>query len=203
VNGSITVRSNATLSSGDSGGAIGVLTITNNLILQPSSTLIMDLDYDQVLGGRTNDVIQGLASVTYGGTLNLNITTIETNSVFKLFNGAAYQGAFDAISPALPPVVVPCLVWDTSFLTVDGTLRITVPRPGFGSITPQGASMVLSGTNGLPFASYYVLTSTNLSLPFGSWTPIATNAFEFDGTFSFTNAIDPNAPQLFYRLQVP
>ena len=124
-------------------------------------------------------------------------------AIFKLFNAAAYHGAFDAINPALPPVAVPGLVWDTRFLTVDGTLRITVPRPGFGGIVQQGANMVLSGTNGLPFANYYVLTSTNLSLPFARWAPIATNAFEFDGTFSFTNAVDPDSRQLFYRLQVP
>ena len=203
VRGSVTVGSGASLTPGDTAGAIGRLTITNALVLQAGSTLTMDLDYDLALGGGTNDVVTGLASVTYGGTLNLNITSIETNSIFKLFNAAAYHGAFDAISPALPPVAVPGLVWDTSFLTVDGTLRITVPHPGFGGITQQGASMVLSGTNGLPFANYYVLTSTNLSLPFASWTPIATNAFEFDGTFSFTNAIDPNAQQQFYRLQVP
>jgi hypothetical protein len=95
------------------------------------------------------------------------------------------------------------LVWDTHFLTVDGTLRITVPRPGFSGITQDGASMILSGTNGLLLATYYVLTSTNLALPVASWTPIATNAFAFDGTFSFTNTIDPNAQQLFYRLLVP
>src|SRR5205807_906994 len=43
VNGNVTVRSGATLSPGDSGGAIGILTITNNLILQSGSTLNMDL----------------------------------------------------------------------------------------------------------------------------------------------------------------
>jgi autotransporter-associated beta strand protein len=203
VNGSVTVRSSAILSPGDSGGAIGTLTITNNLVLQSGSTLNMDLDYDQALGGGTNDLIQGLASVTYGGTLSLNITTIETNSIFKLFSAAVYSGAFDTITPATPPTAVPGLVWDTHFLTMDGTLRITRPRPGFGSITQSGTDLIFTGTNGMPFAEYHVLASTDVALPVNSWTSIYTNTFAFDGTFNFTNAIDPNVPKEFIILQAP
>ena len=203
IAGSVTVRNGATLSPSDTPGVIGTLSITNALVLQSASTLNMDLDYDLALGGGTNDLIQGLASVTYGGTLNLNITTIENNSIFKLFNAAAYQGAFEAINPPTPPVSPSGLVWDTRFLTVDGTLRITRPRPGFGSITQSGTDLIFTGTNGMPSAEYHVLASTNLALPVASWTPIYTNTFAFDGTFNFTNSIDPNVPKEFFLLQVP
>src|SRR5439155_7678335 len=81
VRGSVTAESGATLTPGDIAGAIGRLTITNALVLQSGSTLTMDLDYDLVLGGGTNDVITGLASVTYCGTLYLNIIMIETNTI--------------------------------------------------------------------------------------------------------------------------
>jgi len=61
----------------------------------------------------------------------------------------------------------------------------------------------LSGTNGIPNGNYYVLDSTNLALPLPNWTLMATNVFDANGDFTFTNAIDPNTPQLFYLLQLP
>ena len=68
----------------------------------------MDLDWYQFLGSGTNDLITGLASVIYGGTLNLAIDSIETNSVFKLFSANSYSGAFDAINPhSLPSPASP------------------------------------------------------------------------------------------------
>jgi len=48
---------------------------------------------------------------------------------------------------------------------------------------------------------YYLLASTNLALPSGQWTRIATNRF-VGGTFNLTNSIDTTSPQNFYRLEL-
>jgi hypothetical protein len=61
--------------------------------------------------------------------------------------------------------------------------------------------LIMSGSWGLSNATYYVLDSTNLSLPASQWTPVLTNQFDINGNFNFTNAIDPNAVQNYYQLQ--
>jgi hypothetical protein len=67
----------------------------------------------------------------------------------------------------------------------------------------SGTNFVLTGTNGVPGGGYVVLIATNLALPVGSWTPLATNTFDPSGNFSFTNALDPAAAQRFYRIKLP
>jgi hypothetical protein len=48
---------------------------------------------------------------------------------------------------------------------------------------------------------YVVLTSTNISAPLSSWKAVATNRFNADGTFDYTNAIVPGTPQQFIDVQ--
>lgn len=64
-------------------------------------------------------------------------------------------------------------------------------------MTPSGFAM--RGTNGTASSIYGVLTSTN---PAGSWTLLATNAFDASGDFICTNALLSGAGQRFYRLQM-
>jgi len=75
--------------------------------------------------------------------------------------------------------------------------------PVFNSFVRSGANFILGGASGWPGQSYYVLTSTNITLPRSQWTPIATNPFDPSGNFIFTNPISPNPPYLFYLLQLP
>jgi len=78
-----------------------------------------------------------------------------------------------------------------------------VPPPRIVSVGVSGANLVFSGTNGVASASYYVLTSTSVALPWSNWTRVATNQFAADGSFVCTNALSPGAPQRFYLLQLP
>jgi len=71
------------------------------------------------------------------------------------------------------------------------------------SLAANGSNLVFSGANGVPAATYYVLSSTNIALPAAQWTVTATNSFDANGNFNFTNTADPNAPQTFYRLRMP
>jgi hypothetical protein len=57
--------------------------------------------------------------------------------------------------------------------------------------------MVFSGTNGPAGAQYRILTSTNLSLPLTDWTPVATNVFAPDGSYSYTNVSELNSAGYF------
>jgi hypothetical protein len=78
----------------------------------------------------------------------------------------------------------------------------TAPR--FAGYGLSGSNLILSGTNGVAGQPYYVLTSTNVALPPGQWIPVATNFFDSNGNFQFTNAPGPGAAgQQFYLLQLP
>jgi fibronectin-binding autotransporter adhesin len=200
VRGSVIVGSGATLAVGDDLNIPEAMTITNVLTLQSGGNLNMDVDHYQYYAGLTNDVIQGLASVTYGGVLNLNILSIETNSVFKLFSAAHYNGAFESINPPTPPFSG--LVWDTSKLTVDGTLRLATPQVTVG-ITLSGSDLILVGSNGTPFGAFNLLSTADLSLPLNQWTLVQSGNFDASGsvTLTLTGAVNPAQPQQFYLLQ--
>jgi hypothetical protein len=79
---------------------------------------------------------------------------------------------------------------------------MSVVTADFTAVQLNGNSLVMSGkgpANGL----YAVLVATSPSALPPQWTAIATNAFDNEGKFSFTNAISPGVPQEFYRLRVP
>jgi hypothetical protein len=85
----------------------------------------------------------------------------------------------------------------------NAVLTVILP-PSFGNIiATNGGSFILSGTGGVSNGNYYVLASSNLLAPLTNWTPIATNQFDSEGDFIFTNTAQTNAPQLFYLLQLP
>ncbi len=102
--------------------------------------------------------------------------------------------------PALPAN----LVWDTTKLT-NGTLAVVLAAPTrnapiLGTAVSNG-SLILYGTNNnVPNTSFHyeVLVSTNLTAPLTDWTVLATNAFDANGTFTFTNVIDVTKPALFF-----
>src|SRR5439155_25154945 len=92
----------------------------------------------------------------------------------------------------------------TNKLTVDGSIEVvSVPQPGFSSITVSGTNVVISGTNGSVGANYTVLTATNVALPSSNWVSIVTNQFGAGGGFSFTNPIAPGDRQRFFRIRTP
>ncbi|HTB82308.1 MAG TPA: glycosyl hydrolase family 28 protein [Candidatus Sulfotelmatobacter sp.] len=83
-------------------------------------------------------------------------------------------------------------------------LQAGLPQPPkIGGISASGANLVFRGTNGIPTATYYVLTSTNLALPPASWKALATNVFDPGGNFIFSNAPNPGVPDQFYLLKCP
>jgi cytochrome c peroxidase len=68
--------------------------------------------------------------------------------------------------------------------------------------TMAGNRLVLSGTNGVPGWTYYVLTSSNLAQPLNQWAITATNTFDTSGDFNFTNLMAGGLTQQFYRLSL-
>jgi hypothetical protein len=69
------------------------------------------------------------------------------------------------------------------------------------SFATVGTNLISSGSGGIPYGGYYVLSSTNIALPKASWTRSAVMPFDNLGNFSFTNGITSNPRQQFFQLQ--
>ncbi len=66
-----------------------------------------------------------------------------------------------------------------------------------------GTNLVFSGTGGGPWATFTVLSSTNLALPLANWTVERTGNFDGAGAFTLTNPVVPGTPVKFYTVRVP
>jgi uncharacterized repeat protein (TIGR03803 family) len=123
----------------------------------------------------TND-----AGVNYDG-INPNGVILSGNTLYgTTINGGSYNGG-------------------TVF-----ALALTA-QPTITGTTFSGTNLTLTGINAQAGQYYYVLKSTNLALPLNEWTPVATNYLGAAWGFSITatNAVNTNAPQAFYLLQLP
>jgi len=187
------IYAGGTLSPGASSGSIGTLTISNSLTFYSGTAL-----FDVSAGGC--DQVRGLSAVDFsGGTLKVQLNgTLSGNMVFKLFDAASYSVAsfagFD-----LPALTAP-LTWDTSSLTVDGTLRV-IGGPVIGSFGVAGdGNFQLSGT-GATDQPYRILATTNVADP-ASWSQVDSGTFA-GGLFSFKDLTSTNYPRRFYRVVTP
>jgi len=189
--GSVTVNPAGTIAPGAS---VGQFTATGAVTLL--GTNVMEIDRD----AGTNDVLQG-ASIAFGGTLVIsNLTSaLQAGDFFKLYTGPR-SGSFSAIIPAEPSSG---LLWDTSSLVSDGILKVVAAtvQPYISSVVLSGSNLVMSGTNGPANGSYFVLTSTNVALPVVSWDLQGIHAFD-NGSFSFTNAVNPSEGRRFFLIQL-
>ncbi|HEY3763329.1 MAG TPA: autotransporter-associated beta strand repeat-containing protein [Verrucomicrobiae bacterium] len=78
----------------------------------------------------------------------------------------------------------------------------TTTSIGSISITP-GGNLVLTGAGGITNSSFILLSSTNVGAPLANWIPVATNSFDANGNFNFTNPLPPGSLQTFYLLELP
>ncbi len=199
LSGPVTIAAGGTLAPGNLTSPFSILQMDNNLILE--GTNAMDVaKTGGVIGG---DLIIFIADLSYGGTLQLNLSgePLAAGDVLNLYAFNSASGSFARIIPATPG---PGLVWDTSGLVGAGALRVAeVARPGIADISIADGNVVLTGTNGSPGGISYVVSSTNVVLPIADWVRVGTNVFDSNGSFSFTNAVNPNTPQQFFRLQLP
>jgi autotransporter-associated beta strand protein len=115
ISGAVNIQAGGTLAPGSN--AIGALTISNTLTL--GGTCFIEIN--QAL--KTNDVVRGLSTVNFGGTLTVNnLSGAPTaGDSFNIFQAASYHGAFTAFN--LPPLGAG-LAWNTANLKVDGTLSV-------------------------------------------------------------------------------
>jgi hypothetical protein len=99
------------------------------------------------------------------------------------------------------------LATSTTKMTVDylRVYQLTVPvaPANITRAALAGGKLVITGTNlnGGQNFHYAVLSSTNLALPLANWEILATNSFNADGTFRYTNTLDPTMTAVFYDVK--
>ena len=74
---------------------------------------------------------------------------------------------------------------------------VVKPKAALGGVTLAGGKLVFSGTNGPAGQQYRILTTTNVALPLAGWTPVWTNVFAADGSYSYTNTPGAGASSFF------
>lgn len=145
----------------------------------------------------SNAVVLGVSGLPTGATAGLSTNTVS---------GVGTATLTIATSASLAPGSYPITVTGTSAglsHSAQTTLVVTRPQPPVIATTAlNGGSLVLSGSNGVGGAGYYLLAGTNLSLPISQWAVVATNSFDSTGHFILTNPVDPNAPQSYFLLQL-
>ena len=151
------------------------------------------------------------------GTLELAQAVLATNSTVSIASGAKLQLDFSTTNIVtailLNGVAQPSGIYNSNtvpaYITGSGSLIIpsTGPgtftsTPGIGSFTLNGANVVLTVTDAQAGDAYYLLSSTDLSLPINQWHTVATNVAGASGSFTFTgtNVVTPGDPQQFYIL---
>lgn len=185
LNGPVSISGTGTLSGGPS---VGSLSISNNLTLNGSLVLRIDKS------SATNDFVQGVANLTCGGTLILQLTngTWAAGDVFTLLKAQNYSGAFGQIL-AVPPLA-DGLVFDTGSLLKNGTLRV-VPLALNSASVSNGLSFS-AGT--MPWYWYQLAATTNLAAHPVVWSNYGPCLLANGG--SFTQFVSMGLPQQFFSL---
>jgi autotransporter-associated beta strand protein len=189
ISGSVSVDAGGIFAPGN---PTGTLSIGTDLNLDAAATLQF------TLGSSSSS-----ANVT--GNLSLTGSLVISNApgfgagVYPLFN---YAGALNLGSLVLASA--PAGYNYTFNTNTPGQVKLVVSLPAppsFGNISLSGTNLIFSGSNGTPLGNYFVLAATNLLTPLTNWTRVATNQFDANGGFNFTNGIGAGTPQNFYRLQ--
>jgi autotransporter-associated beta strand protein len=197
INGDFSLNNSAILRPGKNG--IGRLTFNGSLTLGVNSTQYFEIQK----AGLTND------SVFVSGALVLNGTLTVTNlggalaagDVFQLFSAGTFSGSFSTVN--LPPLEAG-LAWNTSELSTAGKISVVSVEPiQFSSVAMQAGELMLNGSGGAPNGVYYLLMTTNLSLPIESWLRVETNFFDANGQFSRALPLNSEAAGAFFKIQIP
>jgi len=95
----------------------------------------------------------------------------------------------------------------STYSTASGSITVgVVPVPqitsfGVSFFGVNGVTLNMTANSGVPNGNCYLLTSTNVALPFNQWTPVLTNSFDASGNLNLsTNLVSISREQQYYIL---
>ena len=195
--------------------------LTNPISIGTAQTCLTNAAIDSVARvGRTFTPVEGN---TGSSAANIFVRQDGATWCIAVFNyaSAMTNETVNLSRAGVPPGIYTATnLWDGTTTTVSNSfilslyakqaklfqlgLASAVPSPEFVAVTLSGVNgLIFDGSNGAPDWTYRVLVSTNLALPASQWLPIATNAFDANGNFHFTDSVAPGSPQQFYLLESP
>jgi hypothetical protein len=168
----------------------------------------------QTVGGGSNVTAQVTVNPLAGftGTVNLSVNHLP-NGVAASFNpGSITSGSgVSTLTLTASNAAAGGVFGLTNGLTVVATSGIGTrtapitlvvkPRPTILTTSLTRTNFVIMGTNGFSNATFYLVSSTNLTLPLVQWTPLATNGFGTNGTFNATNPIPPGGSCRYFSIR--
>lgn len=90
---------------------------------------------------------------------------------------------------------------DTQRTAIGEIILLPPPTLSFAYLSPS--QLLLNGIGGISNSTYYLLATTNLTLPFNLWERLGTNSFDGGGHFYLTNPPGVGTQEIFYQLEVP
>jgi len=160
-----------------------------------------NIDLWQYTTGFTNDNPVYSLSSPGNGTVTLSSGHIVNFTPNLNFTGlGSFQFAVqDSDGTAVTNTVTICV---TPYGAVTNSITpafnpVSAPSPG------NINGIVFTGTGGISNGNYILLGSTNLATPLANWTPLATNEFDVNGNFDFTNPVNASGAQEYYILELP
>jgi hypothetical protein len=157
-----------------------------------------------------NLYVDGVAVAASGSMRNDFGTTNDVNLGQLITGGFPFNGLIDE-ARIQAGTNSPDWVW-ASWMTVAqntslasySTIVTTVTNPPTQvtiSVKFAAGSLNLSGTGGSAGATYYVIGSTNLTLPMAQWTVLSTNSFDGSGNFNVNMPVVATKPTEFLRIK--
>jgi hypothetical protein len=199
----------STVNVSGNGSTLGILTAAGtpaaplDALNVTNATLAFNVDGSVTITNLVATTVNasGVTSIAINSVTNLSGTTTFPVISYAVLNGSV---AANFVMGATPPGYNAILVDNSAQKRIDVTVSVAPPMvPVIGGISLAGTALSLSGSNGSPDTFYYVVSSTNVSLPLSNWTLVATNTFDDQGNFLWTNTVDPTVPQQFYLIQLP
>jgi autotransporter-associated beta strand protein len=190
IGGAPIIPAGATLSPGTS---VGALSFSNSLSLSAGSTTFMEISKAPL----TNDQVRAGTTLTYGGTLS--VTNLDgpltAGDNFKLFQATTFNGSFTATN--LPPLDTG-LGW--RFTATNGTLSVIQTV----ALNPTNITASVSGDTltllwPADHLGWRLETNAVDISDSDSWFTLAGSA----DTNQVFLTIDPNLPNVFFRLRYP
>jgi hypothetical protein len=188
----VTVQPDGTLSPGPS---IGTLTL-NNLLTLGGNVLIEVANS----AGWVNDQVVGITTLAYGGTLtvtNAGPTPLAEGDYWTIFDAGSFSGTFTAIQPSAPG---PGLAWDfnpaTGVLRVVSTGPVTDPPPVLTNIVVAGQYEFSWGGDYIGFTLQSQTNPLSVGIETSGWMTLPGT----EAVNTYTQAIDPRNPAVFFRL---
>ena len=191
ISGATALDSGAILSPGD---AVGILNFGGNLTIQSGAHSLFAL-------GTNGDRVTVSGALNTAGVIDISAAPGFGTGIYPLFT---CSGGLTVGSLSLG--TLPAGFNYSLNTATPGQIQLVVSPttpPRFTAGTLSGTNLILGGTNGVPGGNYYVLTATNIEQPIVTWTRVATNQFDGDGHFVFTNTIVTGGPRQFFRVELP